>query len=233
MAQPRANGTPELQNQNYTASIKDTNGLFILPPVQTYSPRGIESKSWGYDVNGLIVESGWNEKVNQYRIINDTKALVSERVQAIDTRAVYIIRDSRTFVEAYQGFADGQREIDEIYSLIPTILSFAGGAPGFILSTAGKLLSITQKPENYKELMYQIKKKLILMESELKFLGILKNNLTGEYKKLDLRNQDFVNQDFVTETNVPERSANTGSTNAILLILIIFFIALFKRKKRK
>jgi len=229
---PRRNGggTNEVNN-NYNSNVVDAVGVPILPIVKTYGARGLDSIKWGYDRNGLIVETGWSKKIDLYRIINDTSQAVSARVEAIDTRVISLVADAKTYMAAYQAYADAQKEIDELYAMIPVIFSLGlsqvndptAGAfslvPGIFL-TGVKLLAKSQKPDDYKNITQQLQKKLIHLESEVGALGILKSNLTGEYAKFDK---------VVSDAG---RSANIA-TNVWLWIgigLLVLFI-LIKRKR--
>lgn len=232
MAQERKNGGQNVTIDNYSATVKDAAGALILPPVKSYGARGLENKKWGYDSTGVIVENGWSKKIDLYRIINDTAAKVSARVEAIDTRVITLISDSKTYMAAYAAYADAQREIDELYAMIPGVFSLGFGAlkgsydptsafsvlPG-VSSTAVKLLSKTEKPDDYKILMYQLQKKLIRLETELGALQVLKSNLTGEYAKFDKLFEE-------------ERSANISDSWLFVGIAAILLFILYRLKKR-
>jgi hypothetical protein len=230
MAQTRKNGGTNEVTSNYNSNVVDAVGVQILPPVKTYSARGLDSAKWGYDKNGAIVETGWSKKIDLYRIINDASAAKSERVEAIDTRVITLVSDAKTYMLAYQSYADAQKEIDELYAMIPTIfslgLSQTKTPTGLfaiipnVFAQGVKLLAKTQKPDDYKNLMQQLRKKLISMESELKGLEVLKSNLTGEYAKFDAVVSDA------------DRSANLAENWVYWLIgfLILYFI--IKRRNR-
>ncbi|MFD2521367.1 hypothetical protein [Emticicia soli] len=231
MAKSRANGNKDYVNNNYNANVVDAVGVPILPIVKTFSARGLDSIKWGYDRNGLIVETGWSAKIDLYRTINDTSQPVSARVQAIDTRVITLVSDAKTYMAAYQAYADAQKEIDELYAMIPHIFSLGlsqasdktAGAfslvPGIFL-TGVKLLAKSQKPDDYKVIMQQLQKKLIHLESEVGALGILKSSLTGEYAKFDK---------VVSDAG---RSANIATNNWLWIGigLLVLFI-LIKRKQ--
>lgn len=228
---PRKNGgTNEVTQNNYTSNVVDSVGVQILPPVKTYSARGLDSAKWGYDKNGNIVESGWSKKIDLYRIINDTSVAKSVRVEKIDKRVITLIADAKTYMLAYQSYADAQKEIDELYAMIPAIFSLglgqtkeSSGLFSFIpnvFAQGVKLLAKTQKPDDYKILMQQLHKKLISMESELKGLEVLKANLTGEYSKFDAVVSDA------------ERSANLADNWALFLIGFIILYFIIKRRNR-
>lgn len=226
---PRRNGgTNEITQNNYTSNVVDSVGVQILPAIKAFGARGTSAK-WGYDKNGNIVETGWSKKIDQYRIINDTSVAKSVRVETIDKRVITLVADAQTYMLAYQAYADAQKEIDELYAMIPVIFSLGLSEtkeptglfsiiPG-VFAQGVKLLAKTQKPDDYKTIMQQLRKKLISLESEVKGLEVLKTNLTGEYAKFDK---------VVSEGG---RSANFADNWALWLIgfLILYFI--IKRRK--
>jgi len=229
---PRKNGNQNEVNSNYSASVVDAVGLPILPPIQTYSARGLDTVKWGYDKNGLIVETGWSKKIDQYRIINDIGVAVSARVEAIDKRVIALMADAKTYLLACQSYADAQKEIDELYASIPTIfslgLSQTKEPTGLfsiipnVFAQGVNILAKTQKPDNYKVIMQQLQKKLIYFETEVKALEVLKSNLTGEYAKFD------------SVVSASERSANTDTNTWVLVgvVILIVYLILKKRFKR-
>lgn len=232
MATPRRNGgTNANEVNNYNSTVVDAVGVQILPPIKTFGARGLDSAKWGYDAKGNIVETGWSKKIDLYRIINDTSKAVSARVEAIDTRVISLVADAKTYMAAYQAYADAQKEIDELYAMIPVVFSLGlaqtkdptGGAfslvPGIFL-TGVKLLAKSQKPDDYKTINQQLQKKLIHLETEVGALGILKSNLTGEYAKFDK---------VVSDAG---RSANLAENWALWLIGFLILIILIKRRKR-
>lgn len=222
---PRRNGSNEVIN-NYNSNVVDAVGVQILPPVKTFGARGLDTAKWGYDKNGLIVENGWSAKIDLYKIINDATKPTSVRVEAIDKRVIALMTDAKTYMMAVQGYADAQKEIDDLYAMIPTIFSLGlkqAGAPLIpnIFAQAVNILAKTQKPDNYKVLMQQLQKKLIHLEAEIKGLEVLKNNLTGVYAGFD----KVVNPD--------ERSAKLDTNTWVLVAVIVVIVYLFIKKRFK
>lgn len=220
---PRQNGSNEVNN-NYNSNVVDAAGVLILPPVKTFAPRGADIAKWGYDKNGLIVEIGWSKKIDLYRIINDVSKAVSVRVEAIDNRVINLVSDAKTYMIAAQGYAEGQKEIDDLYASIPIIFSLGlskAGAPLIpnIFAQAVNIMAKTQKPDNYKVLAQQLQRKLIHLESEVGALGILKSSLTGEYAKFDKVLSDA------------ERSANLADNWLWIGIGLLVLFILIKRKQ--
>jgi hypothetical protein len=228
---PRKNGNSNEVTNNYSVTVVDALGLPILPPVKTFGARGSDTYKWGYDKNGFIVERGWSAKMNIYKIINDISVATSVRVESIDKRVIALMNDAKTYMLAYQSYADAQKEIDELYAMIPVIFSLGLGQtkeptglfsiiPN-VFAQGVNLLAKTQKPDDYKNLMQQLQKKLIYFESEVKSLEVLKSNLTGEYAKFDKVLADS------------ERSANTDTNTWVLVGVVILIVYLIIKKRLK
>ncbi|GAB3519488.1 hypothetical protein [Emticicia fontis] len=225
---PRRNGSSNEVTNNYNSTVVDAMGLPILPIVKTFGARGVTPK-WGYDKNGAIVEMGWSAKIDLYKKINDSTVATSIRVESIDKRVIALMSDAQTYMLAYQSYADAQKEIDELYAMIPVIFSLGLSEtkaptglfaiiPG-VFAQSVKLLAKTQKPEDYKVIMQQLRKKLIYFETEVKSLQVLKSNLTGEYAKFDK----------VLSDN--ERSANTDTNTWVLVGVVILIVYLIIKKR--